>query len=177
MPWKRFSPSIFKSKENPTQFSNKGISRYLFALLGVDLHLRSNVVGRFNITLEGVMTEPSLMVVTVVAVVGEEPIKEKSPWKTYVREFKRPLFLFFKSCYIRTLLRMTSHYDGKVCCTTVFLRFRTFDKTPTQFLFAKYAHTYIYQSVEISSFFYHAVFTWNQFEGFLKCKVCHFTTF
>ena len=40
------------------------------------MHLRSNVVGRFNITLEGVMTEPSLMVVTVVAVVGEEPVNE-----------------------------------------------------------------------------------------------------
>ena len=57
------------------------------------MHLRSNVVGRFNITLEGVMTEPSLMVVTVVAVVGEEPIKGKKVHekRTYVSS-KGPFF-------------------------------------------------------------------------------------
>ena len=32
-------------------------------------------------------------------------------------------------------------------------------------------------SVEISWFFYHADFTWNQFWGFLKCKISHFNTF
>ena len=32
-------------------------------------------------------------------------------------------------------------------------------------------------SVEISWFFYHSDFTWNQFLGFLKCKICHFNTF
>ena len=33
------------------------------------------------------------------------------------------------------------------------------------------------QSVEISWFFYHSDFTWNQFGEFLKCKISHFTTF
>ena len=32
-------------------------------------------------------------------------------------------------------------------------------------------------SVEISWFFYYSDFTWNQFWGFLKCKISHFTTF
>ena len=31
-------------------------------------------------------------------------------------------------------------------------------------------------SVEISWFFYHLDFTWNQFWGFYKCKMCHFST-
>ena len=32
-------------------------------------------------------------------------------------------------------------------------------------------------SVEISWFFYHSDFTWNQIWGFWKCKICHFNTF
>ena len=32
-------------------------------------------------------------------------------------------------------------------------------------------------SVEISGFFYHSDFTWNQFWGFLKCKICYSNTF
>ena len=32
-------------------------------------------------------------------------------------------------------------------------------------------------SVEMSWFFYHTGFTWNQFWGFLKCKICHFNKF
>ena len=34
-----------------------------------------------------------------------------------------------------------------------------------------------HSSVEISGFFYHSDFTWNQFVGFWKCKICHFNTF
>ena len=33
------------------------------------------------------------------------------------------------------------------------------------------------QSVEISWFFYQSDFTWNQFWGIEKCKICHFNTF
>ena len=32
-------------------------------------------------------------------------------------------------------------------------------------------------SVEISWFYYHSDFTWNQCLRFLKCKICHFNTF
>ena len=32
-------------------------------------------------------------------------------------------------------------------------------------------------SVEISWFFYYSDFTWNQFLGLLKCKICHCNTF
>ena len=32
-------------------------------------------------------------------------------------------------------------------------------------------------SVEISWFFHHSDFTWNQFLGFYRCKICHFDTF
>ena len=32
-------------------------------------------------------------------------------------------------------------------------------------------------SLEISRFFYHSDFAWNQFWGFLKCKINHFNTF
>ena len=32
-------------------------------------------------------------------------------------------------------------------------------------------------SVDISWFFYHSDFTWNQFWGFSKCKICCFNTF
>ena len=32
-------------------------------------------------------------------------------------------------------------------------------------------------NVEILGFFYHSDFTWNQFWGFQKCKICHFHTF
>ena len=34
-----------------------------------------------------------------------------------------------------------------------------------------------YHSVEISQFFYHSDFTWNQILGFEECKICHFKTF
>ena len=36
---------------------------------------------------------------------------------------------------------------------------------------------FVFHSVEISSFLYDSDFTWNQFWGFLKCKISHFTTF
>ena len=34
-----------------------------------------------------------------------------------------------------------------------------------------------WHSLEISRFLYQSDFTWNQFWGFLKCKISHFTTF
>ena len=35
----------------------------------------------------------------------------------------------------------------------------------------------VFHSVEISRFLYHSIFTWNQFWGFLKCKILSFNTF
>ena len=69
------------------------------------------------------------MVVTVVAVVGEEPVKEKGEnhqWKTYVNSKG----LFYSSKLPTSQIRMTSH-DGKVG-TPVFTRFRTTDNTTTE---------------------------------------------
>ena len=130
------------------------------------------------------MTEPSLMVVTVVAVVGEEPIKEKSPWLNVRTWVQKAPFFYSSNRATSELCSEWRHMTTEKCVlhTAVFPRFRTFDNTPTQLLFAKCAYTYrpgqpnweMGYTMWKSDFFCYSDFTWNQFWSFWSPKNCCF---
>ena len=84
--------------------------------------------------------------------------------------------LAFLPCFQKSTLREEKHF----CCNRLpfmdFVRYVQWSPLKNGFLHLKTSKLNKHDA-EISWFFYHSDFTWNQFTELLKCKICHFFTF